>query len=41
MVTRGNRTEHEKNLFDVLKKLKNAGDRASERKSEVFRNKSK
>ena len=36
VVTRGDRKEHEKKLFDVLKKLKDAGYRASERKSEFF-----
>ena len=36
VVTRGDRTEHEKKLFDVLKKLQPSGYRASERKSEVF-----
>ena len=39
VVTRGDRTEHEKKLFDVLKKLQDAGYRASERKSEFFLNK--
>ena len=36
VVTRGDRKEHEKKLFDVLKKLEDAGYRASERKSEFF-----
>ena len=36
VVTRGDREEHEKKLFDVLKKLEDAGYRASERKSEFF-----
>ena len=36
VVTRGDRKVHEKNLFDVLKKLEDAGYRASERKSEFF-----
>ena len=40
VVTRGDRTEHEK-LFDVLRKLQDAGYRASERKSEFFLNKTK
>ena len=40
VVTRGDRTEHEKKLFDVLKKkLQDAGHRASERKSEFFQKK--
>ena len=34
VVTRGDRKEHEKKLFDVIKKLEDAGYRASERKSE-------
>ena len=41
MVTRGDREDHEKKLFDVLKKLEDAGYRASERKSEFFKNKMK
>ena len=41
VVTRGDRTEHEKKLFDVLRKLQDAGYRASERKSEFFLNKTK
>ena len=41
VVTRGDRKEHEKKLFDVIKKLKDAGYRASERKSEFFLNKTK
>ena len=41
VVTRGDRTEHEKKLFDVLKKLQDAGYRASERKSEFFLNRTK
>ena len=36
VVTRGDRKEHEKKLFDVLKKLEDAGYQASERKSEFF-----
>ena len=36
VVTRGDRKEHEKKLFDVLKKLEESGYRASERKSEFF-----
>ena len=39
VVTRGDRKDHEKKLFDVLKKLENAGYRASEKKSEFFQNK--
>ena len=41
VVTRGDRKDHEKKLFDVLKKLGNAGYRASEKKSEFFQNKIK
>ena len=41
VVTRGDRTQHEKKLFDVLKKLQDAGYRASERKSEFFLKKTK
>ena len=41
IVTRGDRTEHEKKLFDVLRELQDAGYRASERKSEFFLNKTK
>ena len=41
VVTRGDRKDHEKKLFDVLKKLENAGYRASEKKSEFFQNKIK
>ena len=41
VVTRGDREDHEKKLFDVLKKLEDAGYRASERKSEFFKNKMK
>ena len=36
VVTRGDRKDHEKKLFDVLKKLENAGYRASKKKSEFF-----
>ena len=35
-MTGGDRKEHEKKLFDVLKKLEDAGYRASERKFEFF-----
>ena len=41
VVTRGDRKDHEKKMFDVLKKLENAGYRASEKKSEFFQNKIK
>ena len=41
VVTRGDRKDHEKKLFDVLKKLENAGYRASEKKSEFFQYKIK
>ena len=41
VVTRGDRKEHEKKLFDTLRKLENAGYRASERNSEFFLNKTK
>ena len=41
VVTRGDRKEHENQRFDVLKKLKDAGYRASERKSDFFLNKTK
>ena len=41
MVTRGSRKEHEKKLFEILKKLENAGYRASKRNSEFFLNKTK
>ena len=41
VVTRGDRTEHEKKLFDVLRKLQDAGYRASEKKLEFFLNKTK
>ena len=36
VVTRGNKQEHEKKLFDVLSKLEKTGYRASKRKSEIF-----
>ena len=36
VVTRGNKQEHEKKLFDILSKLEKAGYRASKRKSEIF-----
>ena len=41
VVTRENQEDQKKKLFDVLKKLENAGYRASERKTEFFRNKMK
>ena len=41
VVTRGDRKDHEKKLFDVLRKLENAGFRANEKKSEFFQNKMK
>ena len=40
VVTRGDRKEHEKKLFDVIMKLENTGYRASEKKSEFFLRKS-
>ena len=36
VVTRGNKQDHEKKLFDVLNKLEKAGYRASEKNSEFF-----
>ena len=36
VVTRGERNEHEKELFKVLNKLQDAGYRASKKKSELF-----
>ena len=41
VVTRGDREEHENKLFNILKKLEDAGYRAKERKSEFFLNKTK
>ena len=41
VVTQGDGKDHEKKLFDVLRKLENAGYRASEKKSEFFQNKMK
>ena len=43
VVTKSDRIEHEhkKKLFDMLKKLEDAGYRAGERKSEFFLNKTK
>ena len=36
VVTRRDKQEHEKKLFDVLNKLNKAGYRASKRKSDIF-----
>ena len=36
VVTRGNRQDHEKKLFDVLNKLEKAGYRASKKKIRIF-----
>ena len=41
VVTRGNKQDHEKKLFDVLTKLEKAGYRASKKKSEFFMNRIK
>ena len=41
VVTREDRKDHEKKLFDVMRKLENAGYRANEKKSEFFQNKMK
>ena len=41
VVTRGDRQEHEKKLFDVLNKLVRAGYRARKRKSEYFMKRTK
>ena len=41
VVTRGDRAEHEKKIFDILEKLENVGYRASEKKSDFFSNKTK
>ena len=41
VVTRGNKQDHEKKLFDVLNKLEKAGYRASKKKSEFFMNETK
>ena len=40
-VTRGNKQDHEKKLFDVLNKLEKAGYRASKKRSEFFMNETK
>ena len=36
IVTRGNKQEHEKELFDVLNQLEKAGSRANKKKPEFF-----
>ena len=41
VVTRGDRKEHEKKLFDVLEELEKAAHRTSEKKSKYFKNKIK
>ena len=41
VVTRGNKQDHEKKLFDVLNKLEKAGYRAIKKKSEFFMNETK
>ena len=41
VVTRGNKQDHEKKLFDVLNKLEKAGYRASKKKSDFFMNRIK
>ena len=41
VVTRENKQDHEKKLFDVLNKLEKAGYRASKKKSEFFMNRIK
>ena len=41
VVTRGNKQDHEKKLFNVLNKLEKAGYRASKKKSEFFINETK
>ena len=41
VVTRGNKQDHEKKLFDVLNKLEKTGYRASKKKSEFFMNRIK
>ena len=41
VVTRGDRVEHKMNLFDELKKIEDAGYRASEKRSEYFLNETK
>ena len=41
IVTRGNKQDHEKKLFDVVNKLEKAGYRASKKKSEFFKKQTK
>ena len=41
MVTRGNKQDHEKKLFEILNKLEKAGYRANKKKSEFFMNRTK
>ena len=41
VVTRGNKQDHEKKMFDVLNKLEKAGYRANKKKSEFFMNRIK
>ena len=41
VVTRGNKQDHEKKLFDILNKLEKAGYRASKRHFEFFINRTK
>ena len=41
VVTRGNKQDHEKKLFEILNKLEEAGYRASKKKSEFFMNRTK
>ena len=41
VVTRRNKQDHEKKLFDILNKLEKAGYKASKRKSEFFLNRTK
>ena len=41
IVTRGNKQEHEKKLFDILNKLEKAGYRASKKRSDFFKNRIK
>ena len=41
VVTRGNKQDHEKKLFDILNKLEKAGYRASKKKFEFFMNRTK
>ena len=41
VVTRGNKQDHEKKLFDILNKLEKAGYQASKKKSDFFMNRTK